>query len=356
MIAASKGAAADSLTLIWDPSTDPAAVGYKLYVGTQSGVYTNIYDVGNVTSYVLSNTVPGQRYYIAASTYEAGGLEGPRSVEITGYSDAPPVLTNPGNQATVVGNAVTLQLVGSDPYGEPVSYLATGLPSGLSLTESTGLITGAPLTAGTYAVTATVTDGVLSDSESITWSVTAPIVNLPPVLTNPGNQTGVAGQNVTLQLRGSDPENQPLSYSATGLPAGLTLAASTGLIGGVPSTAGTYAVSASVSDGNSRSTATFAWLISAPADTTKPVVKITSPTSSSTYTAKASLVKLGGTASDNVGVTQVSWSNNRGGSGVATGTSAWTATIALQKLVNVITVTAMDQAGNLASVTITVTR
>ena len=48
---------------------------------------------------------------------------------------------------------------------------------------------------------------------------------------------------------------------------------------------------------------------------------ITTPTSNATHTATATPLSLGGTASDNVGVTQVTWANDRGGSGTATGTT-----------------------------------
>ena len=266
LIAASKVAAADTLTLMWDMSADSRVVGYRVYAGTQSGVYTTNSDVGNTTSFVLSNAVPGQRYYFAASAYAADGVESSLSAEISGFGNTPPALTNPGNQTSGVGKAITLQLVGADPYGEPVSYKATGLPAGLSLTPSTGLITGAPVSAGTNTVTATVTDGVLSNSQTFTWSIAAPttppIVNLPPVLTNPGNQTSVVGKAITLQLVGSDPEKQPISYLAGGLPAGLTVTASTGLITGVPLTVGTNTVTAAVFDGKSVSSTIFTWSIS----------------------------------------------------------------------------------------------
>src|SRR5262245_7646717 len=92
------------------------------------------------------------------------------------------------------------------------------------------------------------------------------------------------------------------------------------------------------------------------ADSTPPSVTITSPTSASTYTATASSLTLQGTASDNVGVTQVTWSNSRGGSGAASGTSSWTAGgIALQVGSNTLTVTARDAAGNTRTATLTVT-
>jgi Big-like domain-containing protein/glucodextranase-like protein len=91
-------------------------------------------------------------------------------------------------------------------------------------------------------------------------------------------------------------------------------------------------------------------------DTTPPAVTITSPTSSPTYTATGSSLTLQGTASDNVGVTQVTWVNSRGGSGTATATGSWTASaIALQLGSNVLTVTARDAAGNTATANLTVT-
>ena len=92
------------------------------------------------------------------------------------------------------------------------------------------------------------------------------------------------------------------------------------------------------------------------ADSTSPSVAITSPTTSSTYVATGSSLTLKGTAADNVGVTQVTWVNSRGGSGAATGTSSWTTNpIALQLGSNTVTVTARDAAGNTGTANLTVT-
>ena len=92
-------------------------------------------------------------------------------------------------------------------------------------------------------------------------------------------------------------------------------------------------------------------------DTSAPVMAITSPTSSSSYTTSAASITLGGTAFDNVGVTEVTWVNSQGGRGTATGRTSWTASaIALQIGSNVLTVTARDGAGNTAMTTLTVTR
>jgi hypothetical protein len=85
-------------------------------------------------------------------------------------------------------------------------------------------------------------------------------------------------------------------------------------------------------------------------------VQITSPTSSTTTSVTTNTVTLGGTSGDNIGVTQVTWTNNRGGSGTATGTNPWTATgVALQPGANVLTVTARDLTGRTSTDTLTVT-
>src|SRR5207247_3705181 len=82
-------------------------------------------------------------------------------------------------------------------------------------------------------------------------------------------------------------------------------------------------------------------------DITPPTVAITAPTSNPIYTTNSFALTLRGTASDNVGVSQVTWSNSAGGNGTATGTTSWTASgISRQVGTNTRTVTARDAAGD----------
>lgn len=84
-----------------------------------------------------------------------------------------------------------------------------------------------------------------------------------PVLANPGNQFGTAGQLATLQLVGTDALGDALVYEATGLPAGVTLSRATGLLSGTPAAAGIFVVTASASDGVLSTSQSFVWTVAA---------------------------------------------------------------------------------------------
>jgi len=91
-------------------------------------------------------------------------------------------------------------------------------------------------------------------------------------------------------------------------------------------------------------------------DGTNPVIALSTPTSGGSYATGTATLTVTGTATDNVGVTRVAWSNDRGGSGTASGTASWTAgSIALSQGTNVLTFTAEDAAGNRGSRSLTVT-
>src|SRR5579884_873289 len=80
-------------------------------------------------------------------------------------------VTNPGSQTGTVGTAVSLQISATDSGGASLTYSASGLPAGLSISSS-GLITGTPTTANTYSVTVTATDTTgATGSTSFTWTI-----------------------------------------------------------------------------------------------------------------------------------------------------------------------------------------
>jgi hypothetical protein len=86
-----------------------------------------------------------------------------------------------------------------------------------------------------------------------------------------------------------------------------------------------------------------------------PSLAIASPSSQPASTARGSFITLAGTASDDVGVTSVTWWNNRGGEGTAAGTTNWTANVPLYIGTNVLTVRATDTVGGSRTAIVTVT-
>ncbi|QMU80297.1 hypothetical protein GXW83_15410 [Streptacidiphilus sp. PB12-B1b] len=172
-------------------------------------------------------------------------------------------VTNPGNQTGTVGTAASLQISASDTATGTLGYSATGLPAGLSINSSTGLISGTPTAAGTSSVTVTATDSTgPAGQTSFTWTVTAQGANTVTV-TNPGNQTGTVGTAASLQISASDSASgQTLAYSASGLPAGLSINSSTGLVSGTPTTSGTSNVTVTATDtAGASGSQSFTWTV-----------------------------------------------------------------------------------------------
>jgi hypothetical protein len=199
-------------------------------------------------------------------TSDAGivdGLESTFDGDFSGSSAGKVSIINPGSTTTAVGGAVSYQIQAADTCTGSLSYAASGLPKGLPVNSSTGVISGAASTAGTYDVTLTGTDSTgPSGSATFTWTVGSATGDTVTV-TNPGSQTGTAGTAASLQIEATDSASgQTLTYSASGLPAGLSIGSSTGLISGTHAAAGASDVTVTATDTTGASgSASFTWTI-----------------------------------------------------------------------------------------------
>ena len=84
------------------------------------------------------------------------------------------------NRTDAATSAITLSAAATDPEGDTLTYAATGLPTGLSINTSTGLISGTIAAGATanspYSTSITVSDdnfATVGATDTFTWTVTA---------------------------------------------------------------------------------------------------------------------------------------------------------------------------------------
>jgi hypothetical protein len=118
--------------------------------------------------------------------------------------------------------------------GVPTAFSAGGLPAGLTLDGTSGLITGSPTTAGVYTVAlgATTSSGGAAGVLVISVGTSA----TSPTISSSLTATATAGASFIYAITAT---TGPTGYSAASLPAGLSVNASTGIIGGIVATPGT---------------------------------------------------------------------------------------------------------------------
>ena len=156
---------AASFALAGNPGNTPA-----------DDIYTHTSDFYDVTSGTDASSC-SPAYLCTAET----GYDGPTGIGTpdgiaglqTGTSTGNTVtVANPGSQTGTVGTAASLQVSATDSAsGQTLTYSATGLPAGLSISSS-GLISGTPTTAGTSSVTVTAKDTTgATGTASFSWTV-----------------------------------------------------------------------------------------------------------------------------------------------------------------------------------------
>jgi hypothetical protein len=157
--------------------------------------YSHTSNLFDVTSGANGTCSPA--YLCTAETGYDGptGLGTPDGVAAftSGSTSNTVTVTNPGNQTGTVGTPVSLQIQATDSAsGQTLTYSATGLPAGLSISSS-GLISGTPTTAGTSSVTVTAKDTTgASGSASFTWTISSSGsgCTAQQLFGNPGFETG----------------------------------------------------------------------------------------------------------------------------------------------------------------------
>lgn len=111
--------ATPQVTLAWDASPSSSVSGYRLYYGVSSRNYTNVLDVGDLTTATVSNLVVSTTYYFAVTAYDIAGLESDYSSEISYVVPAPEA------RLQIVQQAQSVALTASGPAGSVYSILTS---------------------------------------------------------------------------------------------------------------------------------------------------------------------------------------------------------------------------------------
>jgi type II secretory pathway pseudopilin PulG len=219
---------------------------------------------------VITGTVPNTVQTFSAVRITVRDNDGvtATSAPFTWRVNSGPEFDSPGNQRTVRGAAVILDM---SPFASggtgSYRYTSSGLPSWLSINATTGIITGvAPAAADstTTGITVTITDTTSASATTPAFSWT---VNAPPTVTAPANQADNVGATVSLAVAYTCP-NAPCTFTITGQPTGLNIDVDTAVISGtVGAPAQTYPnVRVTITDagGVSNLSTPFTWTISYP--------------------------------------------------------------------------------------------
>ena len=214
----------------------------QLSISASTGIITGV-------PTVVSSTTT----YLVTATNSVGNATANLAITINAATAPPSNLTYASNPAVyTVGMAIPPNAPSSSG-GAVANYSVTpSLPSELSLSPSTGVITGTPMavSSGTYVVTASNSVG----STMVGLAITVNAATLPPSNLTYANNPAVYTVGTAI------PPNFPTSsggavsgYSTSpALPAGLSISPSSGVISGTPLavSAGTYVVTATNSAGS----------------------------------------------------------------------------------------------------------
>ena len=242
------GGSAAALSYAWQQLSGPAV--------TLSGATTP-----NATFTAPS---PGGALSFRFTASDASGASASATVNLR--SNTAPVVNAIPDIAVRAGQAVSFTATGADAESDPLSFAATGLPTGATFSAA-GVFNWAAAAAGTYTVSVTASDGSLTSAvRTVVITVTA---NNPPIVGAIPNQSVRVGQTATFSASASDADGDPLTFAATGLPAGATFTSAGVFAWPNASPAGTYTVSVTASDG---------FLTSAPRTVNITVAANTAPT------------------------------------------------------------------------------
>ncbi|MFE3108473.1 RICIN domain-containing protein [Kitasatospora indigofera] len=201
-------------------STDNTPTGTFRLVNRYSGLVIGL----SGTAGRLAETTPTRSWTDTSGTTVGGSRgAGEQTLALTPTGSAPETVTlsGPGDQSGKVNTAVSLQLSANDSAGKALTFSATGLPAGLSI-SSAGLVTGTPTTVGASTVTVTASSGTATGTASFTWAVNPALSGTHTVTTggkaldDPNHSTAQGTQLDTWTTNGGANQNWVFTQQTDG--------------------------------------------------------------------------------------------------------------------------------------------
>jgi hypothetical protein len=263
---------------VWEVvAANPAAIetlGFAVFINYTAAPATNSPAPGAITvTLSFAPTPSGGAFTSTAGAAASGALTLPR------FSDSFDITKNLANIVSTlvittstlpngkINTAYTPTTLTATGGITPYNWTATGLPTGLTLVAGTGVLSGTPTVVGQFTVHVTLTD---NSGQTAYASLPLTIVSNLVILTT-SMPSGAPGIGYSATFLGSG-GTQPYMWVATGLPPGLSLNSSTGLVSGSPTQSGSFSVSVTLTDASGQmAKASFGVTINSP----PPPVQIT---------------------------------------------------------------------------------
>lgn len=238
----------DNLTCTASGSTDADndPITYK-YTWKKNDVIQD-----NVNSATVSNTLTAKNeIWKCVATPNDTKQDGPSAEAQTIIQNSLPVFADIPAQQVSEGSLLAFTVSATDADNDPLVYSAVNLPAGATFDPTTKTFSWIPdfSQAGAYNIQIKANDGTAESVKDV--AITVQNTNRKPALDAIPDQTVGTGENFSFQVSATDPDGDPLTFSAANLPEGATFNPTTKTFSWTPSETqvGEYPISFSVSDG-----------------------------------------------------------------------------------------------------------
>jgi hypothetical protein len=193
-----------------------------------------------LVSWTPPSSQAGQQPLVEVTASEPSGAADTESFNLPVVATTPntaPTITSTPRTSVRLGGSYSYQVVATDPTGDPLTFSLPTAPAGMTIDAKTGLVSWKPTAAelGSNPVQVRVDDtrgGFAVQGFSI--SVASQSVNQPPSIVSNPPQTATVGVLYAYNLQGTDPDNDPLTWSLDTGPAGMSIDPTLGTVRWTP--------------------------------------------------------------------------------------------------------------------------